>query len=115
MTKPVPGAGDVEITLAGEKKIMRPTLRAIRDISRNADGIGGAIARVQKTDFDTICLVIVLGLDLTEKGAEGIEDKVFETGLINLAGPCAKYLTILANGGRPMTSGGKESGENPPG
>lgn len=112
--RPTPGAGDVEITLDGEKRVLRPTLNAIRKVSRLADGVGGAVAKVQKVDFDAIVMIVAVGLDLTEEGAKGLEEKVFATGAMNLSAPCVKYLTILANGGRPITTEDGSSKENPP-
>jgi hypothetical protein len=114
-TKHKPGAGDVEIILGGEKKTLTPSIYAIRTISRSCDGLGGAISKVEKLDFDTIALVIAAGLQLTATGAEGLEDKIFETGMNNLQTPVTKYLVNLYYGGRePDKNTSQEAGENPP-
>lgn len=105
-------AGNVEIVLAGEKKTLKPSVYAIRTISRACDGLGGAISRVEKLDFDTISLSIAAGLQLTAAGAEGLEEKIFQTGIGNLQGPVHKYIINLYHGGKPPETieGGKDEG-----
>jgi hypothetical protein len=103
------GAGDVAITLAGEKRTLRPTLAAAITISRMSGGILGALHRVGQLDFDTMVLVTRAGLDLTELGAKGLDEKVFAAGLgyaDGLAKPLTTYLENLANGGRPRSEAG---------
>ena len=112
MSKATLGAGDVQITLAGEAATLRPNLRAAQTISRSAGGIVGAMQSVGKFDLDVIASVVALGLgkvkpaDLNE-----VAEQCYATGLADLVPKVTEYLTILANGGRPVTAGGDE---NPP-
>lgn len=102
------GIGNVEIDLDGETVTLRPTLQAAQAISRLSGGISGAVRAVGQFDIDTIASVVSLGLGVSGKDAKDIPDRVFNTGLADLIGPVSTYLTILANGGRPVTSGGEE-------
>ena len=100
--KPQPGAGDVVVMFEGKEVKLKPTLRALQGVSRRSGGVSGAINKLSEVDFDTVCYVLALGMDLTEKGAEGFEDRVFNEGVYKLVAPLVKYVTILANGGRPL-------------
>ena len=111
--KPVPGAGDVEINFEGETKVLKPSVRAIREISRGADGITGAIQRVQKLEFETITLCLAVGLDLTDHGLDGFEDRVFKEGVAKFTAPLITYLVRLSNGGRPISREADKTTENP--
>lgn len=120
-TKARLGAGDVEIELDGETVVLRPTLKACQAISRQAEGVLGAIGRVQRYDLDTYVQVVTLGLGAEGKEAREMPGKVFRTGMMQLIGPVTRYLMIISNGGRPAvdpdgtddTGGAGEEDENP--
>lgn len=109
MTKATLGAGNVTITLVDEEVILRPTLRACQTISKQAGGIMSAVNAVGRFDIEVMTAVIALGLDI-RKPAEVNElaEKVYTTGMADLVEPVTQYLSILANGGRPV-SGGEEN------
>lgn len=114
-TKPKPGDGNVTINFDGRDWDLVPTLNAIRKISRSSEGLTGAIDRIIRLDFDTICLVMGLGMDLSEKGLEGFEERVFKEGIQQYVTPLTKYLINLSNGGRPLAvkSEADKTAENP--
>ena len=62
MAKATIGAGDVTIILDGEPVTLKPSLRAMQTISRQAGGVIGAMQGVGRFDFDTIVLVIAQGM-----------------------------------------------------
>lgn len=101
-TKPTPGAGDVEVEFDGRKMLLKPTLRAIQEISNTSEGIAGALARVQRLEFKTIALCMAVGMDLTDNALEGFEQKLFKEGINKYVVPLTKYLMILSNGGQPV-------------
>ena len=112
MAKPSLGAGNVDIELDGETYTLRPTLKAAQNISRAKGGIMAAVDAVGKFDFDTMVSVIALGIGAEGKEARDLPDKVWSTGMADLTGPVITYLSILANGGRPVqpeTDGGEGS------
>lgn len=100
-SKPSLGAGDVEVFLAGQTRVMKPTITAIRSISKYAGGIRPASMKIYQMDFDAFCAVIKAGLDLTDHGADGLDDMIYEAGLPGLLKPCSNYLINLQKGGRP--------------
>jgi hypothetical protein len=108
------GAGDVSITLDGEEKVLRPTLRAAQSISRQSGGIAAAIEAIGKVDFDALVSVIALGLGIQDhRETKDLAERVWRTGMTELSGPAIRYLAILANGGRPnegSTEGGESTG-----
>lgn len=95
------GAGDVEITLDGEVFYLKPTLAAAMTVSRQAGGIQAAINRCVQYDFDTIRSIVALGLGQMGQGSKDLPEKIWRTGLMDLAPLCIRYLHIVANGGRP--------------
>lgn len=109
MSKPALGAGNVTINLDGESVTLRPTLQAAQAISRQSGGISGAVRAVGQFDLDAIVSVVTLGLGLTGNDAKEVPGRVYRTGLTDLIGPVSNYLTILANGGRPVTGGEEDA------
>lgn len=93
------GAGDVPITIGGQEYVLKPTLKAAQELSRN-DGIGRMVQRCATLEIDAVVQVIAAGLGRTSKD---LPEKVYETGLRLLAPACITFLTNLSNGGRPIT------------
>ena len=110
MAKASIGAGNVEIKLDGETVVLRPSLRAAQAISRQAGGIMAAVEAIGKFNLDVMTQVVALGLGREPKD---VADAVWRTGMADLSGPVINYLSILANGGRPVQSEGGE-GEGDP-
>lgn len=104
------GEGQVEIVLDGEAMVLKPTLFAAQQISRQSGGIMGAIESVLKLDLDTITTVIGLGLGYGpgRKAPPELAEKVWKSGLTDssegaIVERCTLFLRVLANGGRmPM-------------
>jgi hypothetical protein len=100
---PALNAGDVPITLAGETRILHPTLRAITMISSVYGGLSKAVDALVQREFAAAITVIRWGLNLTDREAKALPDQVFETGLTpDLVVPLIRYVNILANGGKPL-------------
>lgn len=108
MVKAALGVGNVDIELDGETVTLKPTLQAAQAISRQRGGIMAAIRAVGEFDFDMIVAVITLGLGVTGKEAKDIPDQVYRTGLPDLAAPLIRFLSIIANGGKPLDNGGSD-------
>ena len=115
-SEPRVGAGNVKIILGGRDLELKPSLAAIKLLSRSGGGIRGAITAVMGLDVEMIFNVVRVGLgpdavrDLG--GAEKIERLIYEEGLTDTTGglveKCVEYLMNLARGGRP--SMGSEEG-----
>lgn len=110
MAKTSLGIGNVEITLDGEAVALRPSLKAAQTLSRQADGLMGAIERITRFDVDTLTSVIALGLD---RPVKDVGEAVWRTGVSELAPHAIRYLGILANGGRPAGSEGGSGDADP--
>jgi len=109
VSKATLGAGDVQIVLDGETVTLRPSLKAALTISREAGGIMGAFRGLSDLNLDTVTGIIAVGLG--KKPAE-IEEAVWRTGIASLVPGCTKFVSIIANGGRPADEGdgGSEKG-----
>lgn len=104
------GAGNVDLELDGETVTLRPTLKAAQTLSRRTDGLIGAIERVSRFDLDTVVAVVALGIDKPEKD---VAERVWRTGVNEIAPHAIKFLGILANGGRPADGSGGEEDADP--
>lgn len=99
-------AGEIAITLPNLKDggedtlILKPTLRAIKLLSRNEGGLMNVANQLMVMNLDTMVRVIDVGVGLTERGKEGLEERIFRRGLTELTAPLVRYVHILSNGGR---------------
>lgn len=115
------GMGSVTITLGSgdeEKEYtLVPTLAAAQGTSRIAGGLRGAIDSIVKLDLDVITRVVQLGLGPKVVKTLGTElsELVWQSGMTDsggeLASKCIEYLTMLSNGGRPLTPAVKTEAE----
>lgn len=106
-----PGAGNIEIELDGEARVMTPSLVACMAISNLAGGLNSAAQRCLQLDMDTICQIVIAGLGLNQNQSKLIPELVYRTGLMQLAGPCVDFINIVGNGGRPL--GDDQPEDNP--
>lgn len=108
-TKAKVGAGNVTVTLNEQEYTMVPTLNAAQTTSRLNGGIRGAIDAVIKLDLDVITRVVQVGLGpkVTREIGAKLPDYIWQAGMTDSGGEivskCIEYLTLLSNGGRPMT------------
>ncbi len=95
-------AGEVELDLNGKTETLRCTLRAGKLINA-----GGGFAEVLRklAGFDLDAYVYVVAAGLGRKPAD-VEEAVYSTGLVNLTEKLSEYVTLLANGGKPLASSG---------
>lgn len=93
--------GEVSITLGDETHILRPTLNAMRKISRAHGGFRLALQSWMNQDFDALVSIIKIGADIPDKGETALALKVYETGMNDrVLMPVYKYLQVLINGGK---------------
>lgn len=107
-----PGMEDVPIILDGEEFKLVPTLGACRAISAMAGGLSQAAQRCLQMHFETVVEVIALGLNATSgPQKKQIEEKVFKTGLVNVAADAILFIRIVGGGGSLPKEG--EDGDRP--
>jgi hypothetical protein len=108
---------EITINLDGEQLVLRPSLLAAQQLSRAAGGFVELNNRISKLDFDTIVSVVALGLGYgagTTRQPQNLEERVWRTGLAELAVPCVQFVTLLANGGRPLAEAHDDTASPPP-
>ena len=113
------GSGNVEVVIDGKDFVLVPTAGAAQGISRAYGGLRGAINLVSALDLDAITRVIQLGLGpkaVKELGGnDKLGDLVWRSGLSDntsqMVVKCIEYITVLTNGGRPVTPAGEEDEE----
>lgn len=85
----------VWVEIGDSRVAMQPTLGAMRRINGAHGSLVEAMQRVERIDFDAICLVISAGAGHDQKQAERLAERVLENGVINVSGQAAKFLTVL--------------------
>jgi hypothetical protein len=95
-------AGNVAITLNGEQRTLKPTLRAIDMISSIHGGLQKTHEAIMNRDFATMVSVIRWGLNLTDSQAKNLREEVWTNGLYDLQAPLMMFVAILSNGGQPL-------------
>lgn len=97
---PLPGEGDVPITLDGEDTFLRPSLKACMAISRLHGNPHETASKVMAMDFDVIVKVTAIGLSVAPNKA--LEEKVYRTGLTTIRPALISFIHVVNNGGRPI-------------
>jgi hypothetical protein len=99
-TKTTPGASDVEITINGQKVVLRATLEACLAISREGGGVYGPNSladRLTRFDLDAYVSIIRAGLGLTGNAVPTLAEEVFRSGMVNLTKPLTTFVVGLGD------------------
>ncbi len=96
------GIGEVEITLNGKTVTLRSSLKAAKMVNAGG-GFQDVLRKLAAFDQDYYVVVVAAGLG---KNPRDVEDDVYLTGLPSLTEILSTYVGYLANGGKPLTSGG---------
>jgi hypothetical protein len=103
-------AGEVEITLNGETRVLKPTLKAITGMSRYFGGLLKGVEQLRSGDIDAAAAVISFGLGLPDKESRKMPDKVAENGLTDGLTPALiTFVGICSNGGKPLSDSEEEA------
>lgn len=93
--------GEVVLILGEDRYILRPTLNAIRNLSRLHNGLRHTFQKIVDQDFEGITQIIQIGAALPERDQKVLGDKLFRAGLNDdTLMPLIDYMKILMNGGR---------------
>lgn len=94
----------VEIELGERTETLRPTLRAAKAVAAigGREGIAEVFRRLAV--FDLECYVAVVAAGLGKRPSE-VEDAVYKAGIDTLADPLARFVAMIARGGRPEAAG----------
>lgn len=96
-------AGDVVVTINGEERTLRPTLRALTMISSQYNGLAKARELLVAQDFGAVVFIIRHGANMNDREAKTLPDEIYENGLtLDLIVPLLRFVGVLANGGKPM-------------
>ncbi|GAA0030221.1 hypothetical protein [Bradyrhizobium ottawaense] len=93
---------NIDITLGGKTASLNANLAAAKAVNALGTGFQNAIFKIGALDLDTYAGVVAAGLG---KKASEVEDAVFQSGLVNLTAPLVEFVTLLANGGKPLNNG----------
>lgn len=108
------GKAEVKITLDGIDHVMKPTYGAAKGINRHFGGLRAALEEVTKLNADAMEVIIAYGLDLTPRGQKEMKlgERIYEQGIPHCAAPCVEFLTLLMNGGKPISEDKSEGRED---
>lgn len=95
--------GEVEITLNGTPRVLRPTLNAMQALSRGHGGLAGTRAAILNQEVDVYCNVLVHGMGLKEGDRRDLLKALYKNGMTtDLMVDLIRYVSILGNGGKPL-------------
>jgi hypothetical protein len=95
--------GNIDIPLAEGTATLSPTLYAATRVSKHFGGFQAALNRVSAGELDAITAVVRFGLGIkSDADAIGLDEKVWQAGVLRLTAPITEFVLILANGGRPI-------------
>lgn len=104
--------GEVEITLNGTPRVLRPTLNAMQALSRSHNGLAGVRDALVRQDVDAVCNVLFHGMNLKESERKDLPKVVWKNGITGeLLIALIKYVAILGNGGKPLDEDEGDDGE----
>ena len=89
-----------QIELPNGLGTLKPTLGAAKNINAAFGSFMEALRRVSALDLGAMITIVAFGLDEKQRD---VEDDVWAAGT-DLVQPLSDYLTLLANGGRPIKS-----------
>lgn len=89
--------GQIDIELGDEMITLKPTLAAMQKIDRVFGSVRDASERVAKLSLDALVAIIAAGANLDSQSAKELPERVFQAGVLNVAGPVSDYLIALMN------------------
>ncbi len=107
-SKPRPSqitAGEVQITLDDEDLVLKPTLRAMTQISRTYGGLAKARTELVAENVDAVAYIIRVGSGMNDRDAKDLAERVWRNGITGeLLVPLINFVNILGNGGKPLNA-----------
>jgi len=95
--------GEMPVALNGVDLVLKPTLRAMTQISRQYGGLGKARSELVAENFDAIVFILRVGTGMSDRDARDLGDRVYANGITaELLVPLIKYVAVLGNGGKPL-------------
>lgn len=104
---------DLEIEIDGEKYALRASSNAASTISNRFNGFVGAFQALQMLDLSVVQFIIRTGITDKNISTKDLNEAVWRTGVGELTGTLAKYVSRLQNGGRDPNeeaAGGDDEG-----
>lgn len=102
-------SGSIDITLDGEVYHLTPTLGALQQIDRQLGSMRTAIERCGALNLNALVTIISAGAQLDKTQEKALPEVIFRTGIANVAGDVAAYLTLLLNPSGESASGDDET------
>lgn len=98
--------GTVTIKLGEEEVVLTPSLVVAQAVSRYCEGYTEAFRKVGAVDLDAITFIVAEGMGKSDaRSRKEVANRIYEAGVVNLAGPVSQFLSLLVNGGKPAADG----------
>ena len=111
-------AGQMLVSLNGEDLVLKPTLRATTQISRQYGGLAKARQELVAENFDAVVFILRLGAGMSDRESKDLGERVYQNGVTGeLLVALIKYVAVLGNGGKPLPDEPTDdpAGEDDPG
>jgi len=108
--------GEVSLALGDDTYILRPTLNAIRTLSRAHGGLRPALQTLFNQEFDGVVSIIKIGAGVPDRDEKALAAKVYAAGMNDATlMPLVEYLKVLMNGGKAPPPDDAPPAEEPEG
>ena len=107
----LPTTEKITIRLDGEEVELEPSLRACIGISRLHESMYAVADKIMSGNFDTIAAVTAFALGVANN--EKLQEKIYQSGVLDIRAPLIRFVSCVNNGGRIPDSEEDDTPENP--
>ena len=121
------GMGNIQATLIIDSQgtqqtvILKPSLHAMRTLSRKYSGLQAVLEKVLRVDFDVMVDVFEVGMQLplgNPKARSELEQSLYLSGVLDqeggLVAVATNFINVLLHGGKPPPLAGTGEVPQPP-
>lgn len=101
--------GEVEVALDNRTVVLRPSLKAARTLNKRYGNFNNLLQALAQQDFEAIVSTFIVGTGAEGQTAKDLEEAVYSTGTLKVAGDAIKFVGILSNGGKPLDDDDKRN------
>ena len=92
-------------TVDTELGTLRPTLGAAMKVTKRFGSFMDALRKVESLDLEAFVFIVAAGLN---KRPVDVEESVYDVGTMALVQPVSDFVTLLANGGKPIKAAAQD-------
>ncbi len=108
--------GEVTLKLGDREYTLRPTLRAMKNLSALSGGMRGVYTGLISQDFAMVTQVVRHGAMVHDRDIDGLEQAIYKAGINDpVLMPLIEFVRNLMNGGKPPADAPADGPNEPEG